>query len=200
MTPMPFAAKLREHTSVWLHAFRKIFRIDTTLGAAGIAFFALFSVFPLILLIVAISSLWYDPLWVEGKLAAQMEFIIPGFSNLLGANFERIIKARSSVTQVASLVLIWSASSLFSIMARALDAIWHDIVDTRMHIIGGLGAIRGIEGFGPQYDLPNKEAYDETCAAVGNVLFNYRMFLLQGDAKYLDVAEVALFNQIKNIR
>ena len=54
------------------------------------------------------------------------------------------------------------------------------------------GAIRGIEGFGPQYDLPNKEAYDETCAAVGNVLFNYRMFLLNGDAKYLDVAEVLM--------
>jgi DUF1680 family protein len=80
--------------------------------------------------------------------------------------------------------------------SRALDSIWHDIVDTRMHIIGGLGAIRGIEGFGPQYDLPNKEAYDETCAAVGNVLFNYRMFLLQGDAKYLDVAEVALLNNV----
>ena len=123
---MSLEVKMREHSAIWLHAFRKTFRIDTTLGAAGIAFFALFSVFPLILLIVAISSLWYDPLWVEGKLVAQMEFIIPGFSNLLGANFERIIKARSSVTQIASLVLIWSASSLFSIMARALDVIWND--------------------------------------------------------------------------
>lgn len=76
----------------------------------------------------------------------------------------------------------------------ALDRIWHNIVDTKMHITGGLGAVHGIEGFGPEYVLPNKEAYNETCAAVGNVFFNYRMFLLHNDARYLDVAEVALFN------
>ncbi|MHC5058195.1 MAG: glycoside hydrolase family 127 protein [Planctomycetota bacterium] len=78
--------------------------------------------------------------------------------------------------------------------AAALDRIWHNIVDTKMHITGGLGAVHGIEGFGPEYVLPNKEAYNETCAAVANVMFNFRMFLLHGDAKYLDVAEVALFN------
>ena len=78
----------------------------------------------------------------------------------------------------------------------ALDAIWRNIVDTRMHITGGLGAVHGIEGFGPEFVLPNKEAYNETCAAVGNVLMNWRLFLLHGDAKYLDVAEVALFNNV----
>jgi DUF1680 family protein len=76
----------------------------------------------------------------------------------------------------------------------ALDKIWHNIVDTKMHITGGLGAMHGIEGFGPEYVLPNKEAYNETCAAVGNVFFNYRLFLLHKDAQYIDVAEVALFN------
>ena len=78
----------------------------------------------------------------------------------------------------------------------ALDSIWHNIVDTRIHITGGLGAVHGIEGFGPEYDLPNKEAFDETCAAVGNVLFNHRMFLMEKDGKYMDVAEVALFNNV----
>lgn len=78
----------------------------------------------------------------------------------------------------------------------ALDSIWHNIVDTRMHITGGLGAVHGIEGFGPEYELPNKEAFDETCAAVGNVLFNHRMFLMEKDAKYMDVAEVALLNNV----
>ena len=77
---------------------------------------------------------------------------------------------------------------------HALNSIWHNIVDTKMHITGGLGAIHGIEGFGPEYELPNKEAYNETCAAVGNVFFNFRMFLLTQDAKFMDVAEVALFN------
>jgi len=76
----------------------------------------------------------------------------------------------------------------------ALYAIWRNIVDTRMHITGGLGAVHGIEGFGPPYFLPNKEAYNETCAAVGNVFFNYRMFLLTRDAVFMDVAEVALLN------
>ncbi|MDR2954862.1 MAG: glycoside hydrolase family 127 protein [Prevotella sp.] len=78
----------------------------------------------------------------------------------------------------------------------ALDKIWHNIVDTRMHITGGLGAIHGIEGFGPEYELPNKEAYNETCAAVGNVFFNHRMFLLEKDGKYMDVAEVSLLNNV----
>jgi len=80
--------------------------------------------------------------------------------------------------------------------ARALEKIWRNIVDTRMHITGGLGAIHGIEGFGPEFELPNEEAYNETCAAVGNVLFNYRLFLNQRDARFLDVAEVALYNNV----
>ncbi|BBO34810.1 glycoside hydrolase family 127 protein [Lacipirellula parvula] len=79
---------------------------------------------------------------------------------------------------------------------EALDKIWTNIVDTRMHITGGLGAVHGIEGFGPEYDLPNADAFNETCAAVGNVFFNFRMFLLERDAKYLDVAEVALYNNV----
>lgn len=78
----------------------------------------------------------------------------------------------------------------------ALDSIWHNIVDTRMHITGGLGAIHGIEGFGPEYELPNQDAFDETCAAVGNVFFNHRMFLMERDGKYMDVAEVALLNNV----
>ena len=79
---------------------------------------------------------------------------------------------------------------------QALDRIWRNITSTRMHITGGLGAVHGIEGFGPQYELPNADAFNETCAAVGNVLLNYRMFLLHKDAKYLDVAEVALLNNV----
>ncbi len=78
--------------------------------------------------------------------------------------------------------------------SNALNSIWHNIVDTKMHISGGLGAVHGIEGFGPSYVLPNRNTYLETCAAVGNVFFNMRMFLKYHDAKYVDVAEVALLN------
>jgi len=78
--------------------------------------------------------------------------------------------------------------------ARAAEKIWHNIVDTKMHIIGGLGATHGIEGFGPEYVLPNRNTYNETCAAVANVFFNFRMYLLHKDGEYFDVAEVALLN------
>ena len=79
-------------------------------------------------------------------------------------------------------------------LAEALEKIWHNIVDTKMHITGGLGAVPGIEGFGPEYELPNKDTYDETCSAVANVFFNFRMYLLHKDARYFDVAEVSLLN------
>ena len=77
---------------------------------------------------------------------------------------------------------------------EVLNKIWINLTDTKMHITGGLGAIHGIEGFGKSYDLPNKDAYNETCAAIANVLFNHRMFLRHKDAKYFDVAEIALLN------
>ena len=77
---------------------------------------------------------------------------------------------------------------------KALKSIWNDIVDKKMSITGGLGAVQGIEGFGSDYVLPNKEAYNETCAAVGNVFFNFRMFLRTRDARYMDVAEISLLN------
>ncbi|GAB6123218.1 glycoside hydrolase family 127 protein [Dysgonomonas termitidis] len=83
-----------------------------------------------------------------------------------------------------------------STLQPALHKIWDNIVDTKFHITGGLGAVHGIEGFGDEYDLPNKEAYNETCAAVGNVFFNHRMFLLEKEGKYMDVAEVSLLNNV----
>lgn len=93
---------------------------------------------------------------------------------------------------MADLVAINGDKSLLP----TLDAVWHDIVDRKMHITGGLGAVAGIEGFGPAYELPNFRTYDETCAAVGNVMFNYRMYLMSGDAKYVDVAEISLYNNV----
>jgi hypothetical protein len=78
--------------------------------------------------------------------------------------------------------------------SRALGAIYHDLVDRKMHLTGGLGAVHGIEGFGPAYELPNADAYLETCAAVGNVFFQMRMFLKTREARHVDVAEIALLN------
>ncbi|QDU32639.1 Non-reducing end beta-L-arabinofuranosidase [Poriferisphaera corsica] len=83
-----------------------------------------------------------------------------------------------------------------SSLQTSLQEIWGDIVNTRMHITGGLGAVYGHEGFGPQYELPNYDTYNETCAGIANVMMNYRLFLMTKEAKYLDVAEVSLFNNV----
>jgi len=78
----------------------------------------------------------------------------------------------------------------------AMDKLWHDIVDAKLYIIGGIGAAGGHEGFGADYELPNLRAYNETCAAIANVFWNYRLFLTHGDAKYMDVLERSLYNNV----
>ena len=77
---------------------------------------------------------------------------------------------------------------------QAVDRIWDDVAWKKMYITGGIGAAGDIEGFGPAYDLPNDTAYCETCAAIGHALWNYRMFLLHGESKYIDVLERILYN------
>jgi DUF1680 family protein len=79
---------------------------------------------------------------------------------------------------------------------KALDKLWDNLVSKKIYITGGIGANPSIEGFGPDYDLPNMSAYCETCASIGNVFFNHRMFLLNGDAKYIDVLERTLYNSL----
>jgi DUF1680 family protein len=76
----------------------------------------------------------------------------------------------------------------------ALDSIWHDVVDRKMYITGGIGPSARNEGFTVPYDLPNDTAYAETCAAIGMALWNHRMFLLSGDGKYADVLEREVYN------
>jgi DUF1680 family protein len=76
----------------------------------------------------------------------------------------------------------------------AIDDIWHDVVYSKLYITGGIGATGNGEAFGDAYDLPNMSAYAETCAAIANVYWNSRMYLLHGDAKYVDVLERTLYN------
>lgn len=77
---------------------------------------------------------------------------------------------------------------------HAIDRIWDNIVSKKLYITGGIGATNQGEAFGKNYELPNMSAYCETCAAIGNVYVNYRLFLLHGDAKYYDVLERTLYN------
>ena len=77
---------------------------------------------------------------------------------------------------------------------HANRAIWNDMVGTKIYVTGGIGASGGNEGFSEKYNLPNMSAYCETCASVGMIIWNYRMFLADGDAKYYDVLERTLYN------
>jgi DUF1680 family protein len=77
---------------------------------------------------------------------------------------------------------------------KAVDAIWEDVVNKKIYVTGGIGATGNGEAFGEAYDLPNMSAYAETCAAIANVYWNSRMFLLHGDSKYIDVLERTLYN------
>ncbi len=78
----------------------------------------------------------------------------------------------------------------------AIDRLWEDVTYTKLYITGGVGSQRGHEGFGPAYDLPNMSAYCETCAGIANVFWNHRLFLLHGDAKYIDIMERSLYNNV----
>jgi DUF1680 family protein len=79
-------------------------------------------------------------------------------------------------------------------MLNAIDKIWENMVSKKFYVNGGVGAVPGGERFGDNYDLPNTTAYNETCAAIANVYWNQRMFLLHGDSKYIDVLERSLYN------
>jgi DUF1680 family protein len=79
---------------------------------------------------------------------------------------------------------------------EALERIWENMSSKKLFITGGIGSRPQGEGFGPNYELFNHTAYCETCAAIANVYWNYRMFLATGEGKYIDVCERALYNNV----
>lgn len=80
---------------------------------------------------------------------------------------------------------------------RALDHLWDDVVGRKMYLTGGLGSGQyEDEGFGDPYLLPNESAYSESCAAIAHLLWEHRMNLLKGQAKYADLMELTLYNGV----
>ena len=79
---------------------------------------------------------------------------------------------------------------------EALERIWENMSSKKLFITGGIGSRPQGEGFGPDYELNNHTAYCETCAAIANVYWNYRMFLATGESKYIDICERALYNNV----
>lgn len=81
---------------------------------------------------------------------------------------------------------------------KTLNVLWNDLVSSQMYVTGGVGARSDGEAFGDSYELPNFTAYGESCAAIGNMMWNWRMLAATGDAKYADVIERALYNGINS--
>ncbi len=77
---------------------------------------------------------------------------------------------------------------------NAIGRIWDDVVTAKIYLTGGIGSRWSGEAYGDKYELPNLTAYNETCAAIANIFWNQRMFLLHGDSKYIDVLERTLYN------
>lgn len=79
-------------------------------------------------------------------------------------------------------------------LLKAMELIWIKMVKARMYITGGIGSVRGVEGFSRDFDLRNEDSYSETCAAIGNIMWNWRMLNITGKCKYADLTERLLYN------
>jgi membrane protein len=117
-----------ERTHGWLGmlavAARHALQPDSVITAAAIAYFAIFSLFPLTLLSVAIASFSLGSLMDQQLAVQRLEFIAPALDQLLGKNIVEIIRARGPVTVVALVSLIWSASTIFHMLTGTLKRIW----------------------------------------------------------------------------
>ncbi len=76
----------------------------------------------------------------------------------------------------------------------ALDRLWHNMSARQMYVSGGIGACYLGEAFWQDYYLPNRRAYAESCAAIGSIMWNWRMLALEGEARYADLLELTLYN------
>ena len=122
------AHKLNERTHGWLRILAdsvfEVLKPSSAITAAAIAYFALFSLFPLTLLSISIASFYLGPLMDQQFIIQKLEFIAPAMGQLLGKNIDEIIRARGPVTAIALVSLIWSASTIFFALTQSLNEIW----------------------------------------------------------------------------
>lgn len=131
------------------------------------------------------------------------------FLDIRGPNGEEYNQAHKKVTdQTEAVGHSVRATYMYSGMAdiaaiernkaylNAITRIWEDIVYGKIYVTGGIGATGGNEGFAEPFVLPNMSAYCETCASIGNIFTNHRLFLLHGEGKYIDILEKTLYNSM----
>lgn len=123
---------------------------------------------------------WKDPKYCQDDVPVKSQKEITGHA----------VRAMYMYTGAADVASVTGDSAYM----KAMKTVWEDVVHRNMYITGGIGSSGSNEGFSTDYDLPNENAYCETCASVGMVFWNHRMNLLTGDAKYIDVLERSLYN------
>ncbi len=123
---------------------------------------------------------WKDPLYCQDKVPVKEQKEITGHA----------VRAMYLYTGAADVSSITNDVGYMN----AMKSVWEDVVYRNMYITGGIGSSGSNEGFSQDYDLPNENAYCETCASVGMVFWNQRMNWLTGEGKYIDVLERSLYN------
>ncbi len=123
---------------------------------------------------------WITPEYWQDALAVKKQTEITGHA----------VRAMYLYTGAADVAAITGDKEYMNTMQK----VWEDVVYRNMYITGGIGTGGTAEAFSVDYDLPNENAYCETCASVGMVLWNQRMCELTGEAKYIDVLERSLYN------
>jgi len=116
--------RLKGWPKILLVSLNEALRPSSGVMAAAVAYFAFLSIFPLVLLVVSISSLWLGRLVTENQIIEQLEFIAPALGQLLGRNIDEILQTRGTVSGLALLGLIWSASSIFYMLNRTQSMVW----------------------------------------------------------------------------
>lgn len=123
-----------------------------------------------------------------------------GFSGEYSQTHKPVIEQDEAVGHAVRAAYMYSGMADVAAMTgdqsylMAINKIWDNVITKKLYITGGIGATGHGEAFGKNYELPNMSAYCETCAAIANVYWNHRLFLLHGESKYYDVLERTLYN------
>lgn len=131
-----------------------------------------------------VGAIWNNPNW--GPKYAQDDVPVKEQKEITG----HAVRAMYLYTGAADVAVAKRDDGYMN----AMKSVWEDVVYRNMYITGGIGSSGSNEGFSVDYDLPNENAYSETCASVGMVFWNQRMNALEGESKYIDVLERSLYN------
>ena len=142
----------------------------------------------------------------DGKVFAQSGELVAGSEmeakNSYWQNHIPVVRQREAVGHAVRATYLYCGMADVAALTgnadyvTAIDALWENVVGRKLALNGSVGARPHGETFGANWELPNEGAYNETCASIGNALWNERMFLMHGEAKYIDVLERAVYNGI----